>query len=219
MALSISYLKAAVDAGSGLTSAANYEAFFILPKGLESDRESLKPATLSILCQSIGFPGRQIATAELPVYGPPVKMPYGLVYQDLNISFLCTNDMAQRKLFDEWQRIIVDPTTNYANYYDNYVGSIVIYKLDQRDRVGHAVYVEEAYPVAVFEQEMAAGANDWLRLTVQFAYRRWRSYNDITAASKNADLGQAIPTPPNGADFVDDPFKGIKVPNVPKFNS
>jgi hypothetical protein len=168
--MNIDKLKTAIDVGNGVTMASHFRVQFTFPESLRAvSSESFSPRNMTIYCQSATLPGTQIATSETPIYGQSVKMPYGLIYQDLTLSFICTNTMSQRYIFEEWRRIIVDPTTNYVNYYDKYVGYAFIQKLDQTGKVVHGIVCEEIYPIAIFEQELAAQNNDWLRLTVQFS--------------------------------------------------
>lgn len=228
MSISISKLKSAVDSGLGPAMSSLFSVDITLPAALGAAQEAYNSNTLSILCQSASMPGTQFATADLPVYGPPIKMPYGLIYQDLSLTFLCTNNMSQRKIFEEWRRIIVDPTSNYVNYYDTYVGKIRVKKLSPAGKISHWIDYEEAYPLAILEQEMASGNNDWLKLTVIMAYRRWRSKLDYYAADK-ADSSLGLVKPPGDADDSSegessqenpgplDMFRETLVPKVPKF--
>lgn len=217
MSISINNLKSVIDLGNGPTMASQFQVLFKLPSALRTGNEGFTSSTLSILCQSATLAGTQISTTELSVYGPPVKMPYGLVYQDLNISFLCTNTMAQRMVFEEWRRIIVDPTSNYVNYYDTYVGHIIVQKLNQAGQIVHSVLYEEAFPVAIFEQELSSTNNDWLKLSVQFSYRRWRSRLDLNAASEAGFGSIEIPQAPGEENNPNDLFKDIPLPKVPEF--
>ncbi len=217
MPISIDILKAALDLGNGPTMASQFQVIFSLPSALRTGSEGFNSTSLSILCQSATLPGTQVATTELPVYGPGVKMPYGLIYQDLNITFLCTNSMAQRKIFEEWRRIIIDPTSNYVNYYDTYVGEILVQKLNQSGQASHSVLYEEAFPIAIYEQELASTNNDWLKLSVQFSYRRWRTKLDLTAASTAGFGSVEIPEAPGEVGNPSDIFKNTPVPKVPSF--
>lgn len=219
MSISIKNLIAAVEVGNGPTMSSQFKVNFTLPSILAASDDSYTSTTLSILCQSANLPGTQLATTELPVYGPPIKMPYGLVYQDLSLTFLCTNNMSQRKIFEEWRRIIVDPTSNYVNYYDTYVGEVFVNKLNSDGLVIHTALFEEVYPVAILEQELNSANNDWLRLTVILAYRRWRTLLDLKAANQAGFGSVSIQPSPGVDDNPTDVFKQTRVPTVPKFNS
>ena len=215
--MKIDNLKKAIDIGNGVTMASHFAAEIVFPESLRvASNESFSPRNMTIYCQSASIPGTQIATADLALYGPPIKMPYGLIYQDLSLSFICTNSMSQRYVFEEWRRLIVDPTTNYVNYYDKYVGYAFVWKLDQSGKFVYGAVCEEIYPVAILEQELAAQNNDWLRLSVQFSYRRWRGIYDIAAARK-AGFESVIPTAPGEDINPGDVFSKTPAPSVPKF--
>jgi hypothetical protein len=209
--------KNKVIEGEGLTQSAHYEVFFNLPKVMETSYPQFGTETLRILCQSVSFPGRMIATSDLPIYGPPVKMPYGFIYQDFTCSFLCTNNMASRRIFEKWQRSIIDPTTNYVNYYDNFYGDISVFKLDQSNGATHLVKYEEVWPIGIIEQELSAGNTDFLRLFVQFAYRRWRTPQDSEAGSNPVGTFQP-PSAGDGTFNKDDGFKDKSFPSVPSMD-
>lgn len=215
--LSISDFLNAVSAGNGPTLASQFLVNFFLPDALTAVNTAYQPDALSILCQSVTVGGVQLATTEHNVYGPPVKVPHARVYQDLNVSFLCTNDMAQRILFEEWQRLAVDPTTNYVGYFDDYVGGLQVNKLNQDGEIIHTVSYEDAWPVAIFEQELSVENNTVLRLTVQFSYRRPRTVFDQAAASAAGYGETEIPVAPGEDQNPNDIFKTTEVHKVPKF--
>jgi hypothetical protein len=208
MGLSITYLMSAIEAGEGITLASQYLVFFNFPKILQSGLETYKANNLSIMCQSVQLGGREVASIELPVYGPPVQMPYQYMYGPLAMSFTCTANMAQRTLFERWHRYIIDPTCNYVNYYDNYIAPAVeVCKLDQNGYVQHRVFFEEVYPKAIMEQELGAANNEALRLNILFAYKRWRSPQDKAAAANLGMNSTWTPEPP-GPDVS---LKGEKI--------
>ena len=135
---------------------------------------------LTILCQSAELPGRSMAVTPQTIYGVQRKMPYGVIYDDLNLSFICTGVMQERVFFDRWQSFITDPTNNYFNYYDDYVADIDIFKFNEAGQAWYYQRVEEAYPLSVQTQSLESGdENGYLILDVTFAYRRWRSAEEI----------------------------------------
>src|SRR5690348_7915745 len=68
---------------------------------------------LSILAEDAEIPGRQFLTSDFIMYGTNVKMPYGVAYDDFNVTFIATGAMIERHFFDAWQTIISDPLNNY----------------------------------------------------------------------------------------------------------
>lgn len=217
MSISITNFLQAIDNGNGPALSSHFKVNFVLPSALISSASNFTPGSLSIMAQNVTIAGVQLATTELGIYGTPVKMPYGLVYQDLNVSFICTNDMAQKIIFDEWRRLIVDPTTNFVGYYDTYVGEVEVHKLDQEGNITHTVYYEEAFPLAIFEQELNSGGNEVLRLSVQMSYRRSRTIYDYNASDKANTGDSGIPPSAGEETNPNDIFRNQTVHKVPKF--
>ncbi len=125
--------------------------------------------------------------------------------------------MAQRVIFEEWRRIIVDPTSNFVNYYDTYIGEIVVQKLDAMGNVSHSILYEEAFPVAIYEQELSSTNNDWLKLSIQFSYRKWRTKLDLKAAKNAGFPSTEIPSSPGEEQNPTDIFNKTPAPKVPTF--
>lgn len=193
---SISKIIGAVNAGNGVASPTRFKVSIAYPAAIASN--FIKNSDALVMVESVEIPGRQIATTPQMIYGVTRKMPYGVVYQDLSMTFICTNSMSQRTIFDGWHSLITDPTNNYFNYYDNYKSTIIIQKLDEQNNISYTVVVDEAYPVTVESQQLDANATDqYLRCTVQFAYRRWRTLADIqlSGTAFNTDVGDIIDNP------------------------
>ena len=137
---------------------------------------------ISMLAESTSIPGRQLATQEHQIFGTIRKMPYGVVYDDFTVTFMCTNSMLERTFFDIWHQFIISPGSQYMEYYTDYVSTISIQKIDNSldpiSSVGSMIStytLEEAYPVSIQTQELSYGSTDeYLKLTVQFAYSKWK---------------------------------------------
>lgn len=160
---------------------------------------------LSLQAEAISIPGKQMLTTPFFMYGTEQKLPYGVAYDDFTVRFLCTNSMRERSFFDQWHSGITNPMSNNWNFYDDYVTSLHIIKvppgssisdLDSGDitKLGMGLIsgtgvdeafnslnlyyckIEEAYPVTIQSQELSYETDTgYLTLSVQFAYRRWRS--------------------------------------------
>lgn len=160
-----------------------------------------KAGHVSMLAESVSIPGRQLLSTEHRIFGTVRKMPYGVLYEDLTATFICTNSMIERTFFDVWQQLIISPGSQYMEFYENYVGSVVIQKVSnlgtvenksQKDNKNQdpppykkfeklATYVlQEAYPISIQSQELSYSDGDYLKLTVQFAYSKWKSVLDFS---------------------------------------
>lgn len=144
-----------------------------------------KAKQVSLLAESISIPGRQLLSTEHRIFGTVRKMPYGVLYEDLTATFICTNSMVERTFFDVWQQVIISPGSQYMEFYENYVGSIVIQKISNNTKPSKSeklsTYVlQEAYPISIQSQELSYGDTEYLKLTVQFAYSKWKSVLDFS---------------------------------------
>ena len=64
--------------------------------------------------------------------------------------------------------------THKANYYDNYVGSIDIYQLDEKDNRRAGVKLVECFPKTISAQPLSHGTNNTITtVDVTFTYRYW----------------------------------------------
>lgn len=152
---------------------------------------------MAFMAESVSIPGRQFRTTNHYIYGSYRRMPVGVEYQPLMVTYICSNSMVERHFFDIWHQFIQSPTSQYMEYYNDYVGSITIKKLMNSGllasttagsfppslnnpivEIGNvmATYIlEEAYPVSIQAQELSYASDDYLRLTVEFSYRTWRA--------------------------------------------
>lgn len=162
---------------------------------------ALTAGTIGLMAESASIPGKQLATTPFTMYGTTMKMPYGTLYEDFNVTFMCSKSMVERTFFDLWTSFIHNPHNNNMNYLDTYTSSIVVVKVNDVSFLEDAIPItalnavsvwqlENCYPVTIAPQELSYGADDYLRLDVQFAYRKW-----ISAVDSIANL--MLPGPPS----------------------
>jgi hypothetical protein len=135
----------------------------------------------TLMAESCSIPGKQIATTPFTMYGTTMKMPYGTMYDDFNIGFICSKSMVERTFFDVWTNFIHNPHNNYMHFFDEYVGTIVVVKLNDSLGPGQVStanalsvwMLQECFPVSIAAQPLSYASEDYLQLSVQFAYRKW----------------------------------------------
>jgi len=145
---------------------------------------------LALQCESAELPGKTFATADVKIYGPIFKVPYQTQYSDTTLTFLCTNEFYERKLFDRWMEAIMPTDTNNLRYSkDNetrYLTNIKIVQYDEFIKQIYAVELIDAFPVGVASQQLSWQDDGVHRLSIQFAYQRYKTIYD-----GNYDLTQA----------------------------
>jgi hypothetical protein len=137
---------------------------------------------LALQCESAELPGKTLATADVKVYGPTFKVPYQTQYSDINLTFLCTNEFYERKLFDRWIDAIHPSDTNNLRFpksqSSRYMTNIKIIQYDEFIKKIFAVELIDAFPVGVAPQSLSWSDDGFHRLSVSFAYQRYRPVYD-----------------------------------------
>ena len=132
------------------------------------------PRDVSILCDSVTMPGRQITTTDLQNNMLPIKMPYGYLNDDVSMSFHITNDHFMKKFFDNWVDSIINRRTMTMKYRSSYTSDIIIQQLDQRDVPVYTCTLRNAYPITVTAYDLTnSGENQTQKLNITFAYEDW----------------------------------------------
>jgi hypothetical protein len=146
---------------------------------------------LALQCEAAELPGRTILTQDAKVYGPTYKVPYQTQYNEITLTFLCTNEFWERKLFDRWLEAIMPSDTNNLRFPKDeatrYMTPIKVIQYDDFIKQIYAVELMDAYPIGISAQTLNWSDDNFHRLSVQFTYLKYKpvytgSY-DIAAAS------------------------------------
>jgi hypothetical protein len=134
---------------------------------------------LSMQCETAELPGITLQTQDAKIYGPTFKVPYQVQYTETTLGFLCTNDFYERKLFDRWMETIMPSDTNNLRYPKNndntrYMTTIRIVQYDDFIKQIYAVELIDAFPIGIASQGLSWADDGFHRLSVQFAYQRYR---------------------------------------------
>lgn len=154
---------------------------------------------LALQCESAELPGKTLATADVKIYGPTFKVPYQTQYTDTNLTFICTNDFYERKLFDRWMEAIMPSDTNNLRFpkgqQSRYMTNIKIIQYDDFIKQIYAVELLDAFPVGVAPQTLSWSEDGFHRLSISFAYQRYRPIYEGTydlAAAATALFGSGL---------------------------
>lgn len=152
--------------------------------------------SLSLMAVDISTPGQNIQTTDLNL-GVKRKVADGRNTGELNITFRCSSDMSERKLFDSWSSVIYrDDGT--VSYYDDYVSpGIDIFSTNNNGGQTYRVSMEEAYPVTITELPFnTEQENSILMFQVTFNYRRLHNVElDGVQSSTPAEFTSSSNTP------------------------
>ena len=180
---------------SDFVSQSVFEKLYNLPNALigditgalsgETAGQSSNPSIsryLGMQCESAELPGKSLITYEAQTYGPSYKIPYMSQYGDTNLTFLCTNEFYERKLFERWIEAINPTDTNNLRFpkgnTTRYMTTIKIVQYDDFIKQIFAVELIDAFPIAIASQPLAWSEEGFHRLSISFAYHRYRVIYD-----------------------------------------
>ena len=201
MSFSVETFRAKLESGGGPAYGDRYHVAFTAPSGvaaeaasyLTTETTSKVTSRLSWLCDTINIPSRSLTTTEFRTYGLPVKRPYGSVYTESQMEFLCTRNMGEKKFFDAWLNYIFDNNSYDIAYYDNYRTNIDIYHFDRSastandlSKSTYHIKLLEAYPTLVGEVSMNHTATEVLKIPITFTYKKYI----------HADINGSLQRPP-----------------------
>lgn len=135
---------------------------------------------LTLRCTEAEFPAKVLASAQYSSEGKLHEVVYGEVHEDVTLTFLCSHDMRERKLFDAWQRKIVDvQNSSYVNYFNTYKSTISVHKSDPCTAYtdSYQIQIHDTYPKSIGQITTSWDSTDEImRFPVTFPLTHWTNY-------------------------------------------
>jgi hypothetical protein len=147
---------------------------------------------LALQCEAAELPGKTLATADVKIYGPSFKVPYQTQYTDTTLTFLCTNEFYERKLFERWMDCIMPYDTNNLRFPKDertrYLTNIQVIQYDDLIKKIFIIELMDSFPIGIASQQLSWSDDNFHRLSVQFAFQKYRviyegGYDIIGAAT------------------------------------
>tara|TARA_Y100001951_G_scaffold35412_1_gene27954 strand:- start:658 stop:1224 length:567 start_codon:yes stop_codon:yes gene_type:complete len=132
---------------------------------------------MNLMCDQATLAGRDVQAILDLQYGIRRQVVYNApTYTPLSLSFLCSDQMTEKRVLDRWNDLCVGVRKNFnVGYYDDYIGELDVYVLDRsgKHRTYHMHY-HEIYPKTVAAVELNhSTTNATLRITASFEYAYW----------------------------------------------
>ena len=158
----------------GLASPNKFEVDFSNIPG-QNDRGTREQ--LNLMCDQVSLAGRDVQAVLDLQYGVRRQVVYNApAYTPLSLSFLCTDNMNEKRILDQWNDMCVSVTGGFqVEYYDKYIGELDVFVLDRnaKKRTYH-IHYHEVYPKTVTAVELNHGTtNAVLRVTAEIQYAYW----------------------------------------------
>jgi len=136
---------------------------------------------LNLRCESTQFPSRTFATTEQKFGSNPTeKFPYQSTYNEIEMTFIVSGDMAEKKMFDAWMEYI-QPSYNFDfKYKKDYVTTMQVNQYDNQNELIYSINLIDSFPVSINQLDLDWTQDGYHKLTVVFAYTYWQN-NSIQA--------------------------------------
>ena len=142
---------------------------------------------LNLMCESLSIAGRTVQSLLDRQYGLNREVAYnGPTYTPITLSFLCSKDYREKRIFDKWNNICVDISKGYdVAYYNEYIGEMQVSALDAQGFKKFTITYKECWPKNVAEIDLNhSTTNAPVRLTVEMSYAYWET-DDIKSNGVN----------------------------------
>lgn len=203
---------------NNMTSHANmFDVVMTLPAAIGDVNASRE---LSLVCEAAEFPGIDVAQIQYRHYGFSKYIPHALTFTPLNLTFYCTGQMTEKRIFDAWVNLCVDVTTGLVTYrldsngQPNYETTITI---NQYDPIGDYTYfaqAEEAFPISVSPLMTNWSDDSVHRVSVQFIFTKWKNIDEgVPGASTNVS-NPGVPFASNFTNLLNNITRTATNPNI-----
>ena len=136
---------------------------------------------LSLQCETTNFPSKTLQVNAAKTYGPVFQIPTAVQYGNFTMTFLCTNDFYEKKLFERWIEEIMPPSSNNFKYpkgdspTNSYYSEISVFQYDDFVKQVYGIKLKDAFPTSINDLTLNWGDDGFHRLTVNFAYQKYTS--------------------------------------------
>ena len=131
---------------------------------------------LSFRCESTQLPSRTFATTEQKFGANPVeKHAYHSNYNDVDMTFIVSDDMKEKIFFDAWMEYINPTITFDFNYKSDYISTLTVNQYDVKNQLTYSINLIDAFPISVNQLDMDWSSEGHHKLTIVFAYRYWQN--------------------------------------------
>jgi hypothetical protein len=158
--------------GKELARQARFDVSFKTPRIMGAPFRTYKDE-LTFRCDTAQLPSRVIMTTDQKIYGYVEKFPYGTSFDDASFIFIVSDDMQEKKLFDQWLKY-VNPTNTYnVNFKEDYETDIQITQYSLTGKETYRTTLRKAYPIAMGDLDLTWASEGYHTLQVSFSFSTW----------------------------------------------
>ena len=172
---------------------------------------------LALQCESTNFPSKSLQVTAAKTYGPVFKIPTAVEYGNFSMTFMCTNDFFERKLFERWLEVIVPTTTNDFRFprgdkiENSYLSQISVFQYDDFVRQVYGITLQDAFPISINDQVVSWTDDNFHRITINFAYHKYKTIYE-GKFDTDAIVGSVLSTPGGAFESLKTAFTSLANP-------
>lgn len=153
--------------------------------------------TIALFCDAVNLPGVSMQTTPHLFYGESREMPYGRLFDPVQLSFYVDSNLVVKRAFDVWFSQIQDPTTRTMGYYNHFVQpiDIEVYGADESETPIYTLTLHEAYPKAISSINLASESRELMKLQVGIQYKYYTTTETDTVEALPPLLEPGSETP------------------------
>lgn len=128
MAFNVNKFINNLDKHGGIAKSSKFDVRINLPAaitGLGTTEE------LSLQCEAAELPAYAVNTVESKIYGAPTYVAATPSFNEISMTFVCSGDFWEKKLFDAWIDYIIPKNSYLVNYKENYQTGVTIYQYNE----------------------------------------------------------------------------------------
>jgi len=186
---SIAEFQASLNRSGGMARANRYVVEITAPNHPGGSTNN----TVNLHCSTINMPGHNLEQQTQRLGSEPAtEIVQGHEYAgNITATFYLDANLETKSWFDKWQEMSFNSVTHKMKYYEDYIGEMDIYQLDNEGEKSYGIRCEEVYPATIGGIEYSYESTDTIAiLSVEFAYKKWTDIQDLSSGSTYRKLGQ-----------------------------
>tara|TARA_Y100000389_G_C17442032_1_gene509206 strand:+ start:1060 stop:1680 length:621 start_codon:yes stop_codon:yes gene_type:complete len=162
-----------------------FEVFFTPPDFIATQSDI---RSIAVYCEEAQIPG--LAATNLPIkigaWTEYRTQNVEFLTTDMSFTFICDQEWAGRKLFENWINASADPLSKEVAYYKDVIGTVNIRSLSVNDDILAEWTLHDVVPKLINLTPVSWSNTGFIRMTVSVSAKRWtREYANVGAAAQD----------------------------------
>jgi hypothetical protein len=166
---------------TGVAKSCNFTCQITPPSGVD---QSSVPRSLVYRLSNFELTGRKAKTFSYSLYGPKRNIITGQEYPNFNATFICSPNHKEKEFFETWQDRAMGTTRKEdsvnenswnVNYYNSYIGEVVVTQFDDNNNPRKRYTFKEAFPLSIDVLTMDWSSDSILTIGIEFCCRRYKT--------------------------------------------